>query len=203
MSRILDAGCGPGADIAGLLAHAPRGHVTAVDTHAPFVERVKAKWSVDARVTAQVADMRDASGPFDFIWSAGALYFLGLDDGLPLLVEKLAPQGAIAFSDMVYLSSKRDPEMRQAIEKEAPWIMGHIEHQKRLASLGFTCLGQRVLPPSSWEAYYIPMEHRIAKLSPTQDEALQAALTEAADEIALWRKYYRQFGYVLSVVRPS
>ena len=35
-ARILDAGCGPGADIEGLLAHAPRGHVMAVDTHAPF-----------------------------------------------------------------------------------------------------------------------------------------------------------------------
>lgn len=202
-ARILDAGCGPGADIEGLLAHAPDGHVLATDTHAPFVERVKNAWKDDPRVTAETADMRVATSPFDLIWSAGAVYFLGLEEGLPLLAEKLAPSGAIIFSDMVYISTRRDPEMREAVEAEAPWIMGHVEHQQRIASLGFSMHGRRVLPISSWEAYYTPMEARLEELAPTDDPELQAAIDEAAAEIALWRTYHRQFGYVLSVVRPA
>lgn len=202
-ARILEAGCGPGADIEGLLAHVPSGHVTAVDTHAPFIKTVQAKWPHEPRVTALVTDMANVSGSFDLIWSAGALYFLGLKEGLSVMSEKLAPEGAIAFSDMVYLSDQRDPDMRKAIEAEAPWITGHIAHQKRIKDLGFMILGQRVLPIASWEAYYTPMEARLKALIPTEDRELRAAIDEASAEIALWRKYHRHFGYVLSVVRPK
>lgn len=202
-ARILDAGCGPGADIEGLLAHAPLGHVTALDTHAPFVKAAQANWSEEPRVTLETGDMSEAKGPFDLIWCAGSLYFLGLEKGLLQMAEKLVPGGAIAFSDMVYTSQRRDPEMRKAVEVEAPWITGHIAHQEKIAALGFRILGQRVLPPASWEAYYTPMQARLKTLTPTTDPVLQAAIDEAAAEIALWRKYHRQFGYVLSVVRPT
>lgn len=39
--RILDAGCGTGADIDGLLAWAPDGHVVAIDANAPLQARVE------------------------------------------------------------------------------------------------------------------------------------------------------------------
>jgi len=93
-AEILDAGCGPGADIEGLLAHAPRGHVTAVDLHPDFIGQVRAGWGDDPRVTAEVADMRAHEGPFDLVWSAGALYFLGITRGGGLLRTGLAGRGS-------------------------------------------------------------------------------------------------------------
>ena len=55
-ARILDGGCGPGADIAALLAAAPRGRVVAVERHLPFVHAVNDAWGHDVRVTARHTD---------------------------------------------------------------------------------------------------------------------------------------------------
>ncbi len=202
-ARVLDAGCGPGADIEGLLAHAPEGHVSAVDTHVPFVDAVKAHWGGDGRVTAMTTDMRDIDGPFEFIWCAGALYFLGLETGLPLLGSKLAPGGSIAFSDLVYIGSKPAQELRTYLEAEVPLMRTQKELQDAIRKAGFQSLGQRVLPKSSWEAYFAPMEQKIAKLRPGASAALAKELDAAEYEIAMWNRYSDTFGYVLSVVRPA
>ncbi|MGI9388916.1 MAG: class I SAM-dependent methyltransferase [Boseongicola sp.] len=201
-ARIFDAGCGPGADIEGLLAHAPKGNITAVDAHPPFVEAVRARWGEDRRVKAIEGNMRDIEGPFDFVWSAGAVYFLGVETGLPLLGSKLAPGGSIAFSDLVYLDPDPDLTLRTYLDSEVPFMRTHADLAKTIDNLGIQSLGQRVLPNSSWEEYYAPMEKRIAKLRPSADSTLTDVLDAGETEIAMWRQYSDQFGYVLSVVRP-
>jgi 2-polyprenyl-3-methyl-5-hydroxy-6-metoxy-1,4-benzoquinol methylase len=42
-ARILDAGCGPGGDIATLLDH-PGAEVTAVDSHPPFIDAIRTRY---------------------------------------------------------------------------------------------------------------------------------------------------------------
>ncbi len=44
------------------------------------------------------------TGPFDLIWSAGALYFLGVTDGLTGWRAALAPGGAVAFSEPCFFT---------------------------------------------------------------------------------------------------
>ena len=52
---------GRGAISGALLRAAPRGHVTAIDLHAPFIEAARARWGKDARVTLlEAGDMTDA-----------------------------------------------------------------------------------------------------------------------------------------------
>ena len=67
--------------------------ITAVDSHPPFIEAIRARYP---QVTAFAGDMATAEGPFDFIWCAGALYFLGLSSGLAAFRPRLAETGAIA-----------------------------------------------------------------------------------------------------------
>ncbi|MEM9780645.1 MAG: class I SAM-dependent methyltransferase, partial [Pseudomonadota bacterium] len=100
-ARILDAACGPGADIEGLLAHAPEGQVTAIDKHLHFIDAVNARFEADARVTARQGDMAQPGGSFDLIWCAGALYFLGVEDGLRGWREVLTPGGHVVFTEPV------------------------------------------------------------------------------------------------------
>lgn len=199
-ARILDAGCGPGADIAGLLAHAPRGHVHAVDLHAGFIEEARARWGHDPRVTLAAEDMTAAAGPYDFIWIAGALYFLGITRGLRRMTDRLAPDGRLAFSELVWLSDAPDTELRDALSAEYPAIAGRAVLSGRIAAAGLRVLGQRVLPDASWEAYYTPLAARATALRPGAGADLVAVLDEAEAESALWRRYREQFGYVLSVV---
>ena len=201
-ARILDAGCGPGADIGGLLAHAPEGSVLAVDKHARFVDAARSLHKGDPRVTAQVGDMAEIAGSFDFIWSAGALYFLGIRAGLDLMARKLAPNGAIAFSHLVYTVAAPDPALEEAFATE-PDVMGQAELQSLIEGAGVRIEGQRLLPNASWDAYYEPMRARIAQLRGTDDPVLEGVLDAHEDEIRMRDEFGAQFGYVLLVVRPQ
>jgi trans-aconitate methyltransferase len=55
-AAMADIGCGPGADIASLLAAAPEGHVTALDKMPQFVEATRA-----TRASRSCAPTWDAS----------------------------------------------------------------------------------------------------------------------------------------------
>ena len=201
-ARILDAGCGPGADIEGLLAAAPRGRVVALDRHLPFVHAVNDRWGAEPRVTARHADMGKEEGPFDFIWVAGALYFLGVEQGLRTMRAKLAPGARVAFSELVWRVANPDPKLCADMEAEYPDVAGLEVLKERIAAAGFELLGQQVLSDAAWEAYYTPMEARIRRLRPGADAVLTAVLDKAREEIDRWRANRLSFGSALSVVGP-
>nr|WP_275116108.1 class I SAM-dependent methyltransferase [Aliiroseovarius subalbicans] len=200
-ARILDAGCGPGADIADLLVAAPQGHVTAIEAHAPFVDRINAAWAEDTRVTAQVGDMARPGGPYDLIWCAGALYFLGITEGLTTWRDALAPGGVVAFSELVMLGDNPAAPV-MAFKNEYPAFAGIETLKARIEAAGYDLLGLQVLSDAAWEAYFGPLDARIAALRPGADDALTAVLDEQANEAAVWRAHRDQFGYALVVVRP-
>lgn len=202
-ARVLDAGCGPGADIEGLLANAPGGHVLAMDLHAPFIDAVRARWAGEPRVEARVGSMADAPGPFDLVWAAGSLYFLGIAEGLRHFRPRLAPGGVVAFSELAYLVDDPDPSLSWELRKEYPEIGGVETLKARVKAAGYEVCGLRVLDDAAWEAYYTPMEARIAQLRPVADADLVTVLNAGEEEIALWRRWRDQFGYILAVVRPA
>lgn len=202
-ARILDAACGPGADIEDLLAHAPDGQITAIDLHPDFIEQVQERWGDEIRVTTAVGDMAAETGPFDLIWCAGALYFLGISEGLRGWTSALAPSGVVAFSELVWLVDNPDPALKAANEAEYAEIAGIDTMKARIEAAGYEICGLKVLSDEAWEAYYTPMEVRIARLRPGASAELAKVLDEGSAEIALWRKYRDQFGYALAVVRPK
>ncbi len=201
-ARILDAACGPGADIAGLLAHAPEGHVTAMDAHAAFVEQAKVLHGNDPRVSLRVGDMADPDGPYDLIWCAGALYFLGVTEGLKGWARALTPGGHVAFSEAVWLTETPTAELRTFWE-QYPALTDVEGVETRIAAAGYRVLSHRILSDAAWEAYYGPLEARIAALRPEAGADLAAVLDEGAEEIRMWRTHRREFGYALFVVAPG
>ena len=116
-------------------------------------------------------------------------------------LEHMTSSGAQAR--FIFLAWKTVLASLAAIQPEYPTIGTRTALRDRIADAGFALLGQRVLSDAAWEAYYTPMEARIAALRPGADADLAKVLDEADAEIALWRKYRHQFGYVLSVVRPE
>ena len=200
-ARIMDAGAGPGADVADLLSGAPEGHVTAIEAHAPFVERIQAAWAGEPRVTARQGDMAQPGGPFDFIWCAGALYFLGITEGLSTWRDVLAPRGAVAFSELTLFTEDPAPEVL-ALRDEYAAFAGLDTLKARIDAAGYDLLGVQKISDAAWEAYFQPLEARVALLRPGADADMTAVLDEQEAEIALWRQYRDQFGYALAVVRP-
>ena len=73
----------------------------------------------------------------------------------------------------------------------------------QIAEAGYTCVATRRVPDHAWEAYYGPLDARIAALRPNASDMLGQVLDEAEAEAAAWRKYRDVFGYLLCVAVPA
>lgn len=201
-ARICDAGCGPGADIEGLLAWAPQGRVHAVDLHAPFVEAVRRRYAGDGRVTAEVADMGRLAGPWDLIWSAGSAYALGVEEALRAWCGALAPGGRVAFSELCWAGEARPAAAAAFWAGEYPAMTDVAGTQARIAAAGWRCLGQHWVSRAGWAAYYGPLEARLDSLAKGADAEMAEAIAAHRAEIAAWRAHGDSFGYAVFVVAP-
>lgn len=201
-ARICDAGCGSGGDVPALLAAAPEGHVTAMDSHAPFIEELKQRIGPEARVTARAGDMAELSGPFDLIWSAGAIYFLGVTEGLRHWRRALADDGAVAFTEPCWFV-EAPSEAARAFWAEYPGITDAAGIDAKVREAGFRTLATRRVSDAAWEAYFGPLEARINMLRAGADSELTEVLNATQDEIDGWRAVKAETGYLLSVVRPA
>ena len=200
-AALCDVACGSGADIAALLAACPEGHVVALDKQAHFVDEARVRIGDDPRVDLRVADMADIGGLYDFIWCAGAVYFLGVSEALKLWKPALTPNGTIAFSEPCWWGETPSPRAREqwagygAMSDEAGIA-------NRVRAAGYETLGTRRLSAQAWERYYASLKARIDLLRGGADRELTVVLDESAAEIAVWRAHGDEFGYLLSVVRP-
>lgn len=202
-ASVCDAAAGPGGDVAALLASG--GHVLAFDKTPQFVAQMQARLAGHDAVTvctadlAQIADLPGA--PFDMIWCAGALYFLGLDDGLGTMRAALAPGGVLAFSEPCHFEHPPGAAARAFWEgypaRDEPSIRAAV------AAAGFEVLGTRRVPDAGWEAYCGPIEARSAALRPGADARLTAMLDLCAQEARDWRSVKAQTGYLLTVARRT
>ncbi|MFN4153353.1 MAG: class I SAM-dependent methyltransferase [Paracoccaceae bacterium] len=199
-ARILDAGCGPGADLALLRDKRPAGRLEGVDLHAPFIERIRAE---QPEVVARVGDMLALDGVYDMIWSAGAAYGPGVTAALAAWRSHLAPGGAVAFSDCLWRTPRPAPAARAFWDRDYPGMMGLPGHIARIEAAGYRILGARWLGAAAWEAYYGPLSERVAELRSGADAGLTEVLDATQAEIELWRNHGGDYGYYLSVVRPA
>ncbi|MDJ0823421.1 MAG: methyltransferase domain-containing protein [Paracoccaceae bacterium] len=202
-AMVCDAGSGPGGDVAALLQAVPQGRVVAVDKY--FGDAADARFADEPRARGISADFSDLEAlpeaPFDLIWCAGALYFLGLDEGPKVMAKALKPGGVLAFSEPCFFVDNPSPEAVAFWEdyptQSEPAIRSAVE------AAGFEILGTRRVSDAGWEAYFQPMEARIAVLRPEADAKLTAMLDLCADEAAAWRAIKDQTGYLLVVARKS
>ncbi|MDN5786092.1 trans-aconitate 2-methyltransferase [Pseudorhodobacter sp.] len=170
-AAIVDVACGPGADIAALLQAAPQGHVTALDKTAHFVDAARAGWRDDPRVMVLRADMARIKNSYDLIWCAGAVYFMGVTEALVAWRKSLKSGGVVAFSEPCWFSERREV---RAVRNWAdyPAMTDAQGIAARVAAAGYEVIGTRALSDAAWEAYYSPLDARIAALKPGADAAL-------------------------------
>ena len=206
--RILDVGCGPGAQTIEL-ARTTRGWIVALDIRQRFLDELTER-AGEARVLPQVTtinssmfdmDFDDAS--FDLIWSEGAIYIAGFAAGLSAWRRFLKPGGWLAVSELTWLVP--DPPAAAAAYWSRSYPgMGSIEHNCQLvAEAGYVDADGFVLPVKDWHNYYGPAERRVAELREKyagDGEAL-AVLDEAQREHDLFREYHDAYGYVFYVMR--
>ncbi|MCK5219901.1 methyltransferase domain-containing protein, partial [bacterium] len=168
--EILDVGCGPGRQTLDLARISP-GKIVAVDNHLPFLERLKAaaqRAGLQERVRVEEADMFHLpfeKEAFDLIWSEGAIYNLGFENGLRILGAFLKPGGYLAVSEAVWLKKHPPKELKAKWDEEYPAITDIPENLTMIGKCGYVLLGNFTLPKSSWmDDFYTPMEARIVEV---------------------------------------
>lgn len=199
-ARILDAGCGPGADLTALAELRPAAKLIGMDLHGPFIEQLRREQPL---VKAIEGDMLSPEGQFDFIWSAGAAYSVGVEAALKAWAGHLAPNGAVAFSDCLWRVSHPSPKVKAFWQEGYPGMCDLAGHIARIEASGWRIRGARWLGEAAWQAYYGPLSERIQSLRYDANAEMTEVLDAASAEIDLWRDHGGEYGYYLTVVTPA
>jgi SAM-dependent methyltransferase len=207
--KILDVGCGPGAQTIEL-ARATNGEIVAVDIRQRFLDELTER-ARDAGVLPQITtvnvsmfDMGFPAESFDLIWSEGAIYIAGFAAGLGAWRRFLKPGGWLAVSELSWLVPNPPPEATQFWARKYP-AMNSIERNCQIVSdTGYVDADGFVIPAKAWwDNYYSPSETRVAALRtkyPDDPDTL-AILEDAQREYDLFRAHSDAYGYVFFVMR--
>ncbi|MDW4497563.1 class I SAM-dependent methyltransferase [Sulfitobacter sp. D35] len=203
-ARICDAGCGSGADSATLAEARRDARIVSVEQAEPLAREAKERLArFGARVETRQNDMARLDGAFDLIWCAGALYFLGVTEGLSGWRSNLAPGGAIAFSEPCAIAGA-ETGATQRFWADYPALTDLAGIEARVRAAGFAPLGHRIIVGPPWARYYASLERRIAALRKGRPDAEVRQVLDAAEaEIAAWRQAPEAIAYALLVVRPE
>ena len=209
--RILDIGCGPGMQTLDL-ARLSNGQITAIDFHQPFldelVRRAKAA-GVDGYIQTQnmsMFEMDFAPEQFDLIWSEGAIYIMGFENGFKTCYPFLKTGGYMVVTEASWFQPN-PPQQVFDFWKEAYPDMGSIEENiLRIERQGYKLIDHFHLPDSSWwDNYYDPLMKRVSRLREKYagNSKAQKALDEELAEIELFRKYSNYYGYEFYVAQKG
>ncbi|MFN9927166.1 MAG: class I SAM-dependent methyltransferase [Phenylobacterium sp.] len=199
-----DAGCGPGGDLAALRRLVPGGRIDGFETVPHFVESAKSRFLGDPTVRILESSMEYLSGPYDLIWSAGAVYFLGVAKALNAWRGALADDGAVAFSHPCLFTDAPSEEALAFWEAEPGVIEPEATTRDMIGALGWQVLGARRLSDAAWTSYSDPLLARCDALEAAgASRSVAAAIAAARKEASDWRAVAGETGYMLYVVRPA
>ncbi|MBU0691930.1 class I SAM-dependent methyltransferase [bacterium] len=207
--RVLDVGCGNGTPTL-LLARHLNASILAVDNHQPYLDELLRRAQtahVSDRISVLLADMADLQledETFDLIWSEGALSIMGFREGLQVMRSLLKPNGALAVTEIVWLTPEPPPEAHGFLTAQCPLMTGVPSNLKMIADCGFDILDHFTLPDSSWLfEYFAPLEMKLRELRAAGDYGAEetAIINSVEAEIALFRKYQGSYGYEFFVMK--
>jgi len=209
--KILDIGCGPGMQTLDL-ARLSGGEIIAIDFHQPFLDELvrRAKNAgLEKHIQARKLSMFEMDfvpEQFDLVWSEGAIYIMGFEQGFAACRPLLKPGGYMAVTEASWFRPDAPQEVLD-FWNQAYLDMGTVdENIHRLEKQGYRLVDHFHLPDSSWwEGYYNPLAERIAMLRKkyADDAGIQSPLDEELAEIALFRKYSSYYGYEFYIAQKS
>lgn len=170
--EIADMGCGPGSSAIPLAKALPDAVIHAFDLHTPFLDELSARSpdlvNCGCIKPAQANMMEPPVTPrsLDLIWSEGAIYNCGIDDGLAAWKQYLKPGGFLVFNDVVWLTpSNERPDEISKFWAEYPGMQDIPSVEDKIEAAGFDLLGAFDLPEADWwTEYYNPMSDRLDRL---------------------------------------
>jgi SAM-dependent methyltransferase len=208
---ILDVGCGPGVQTLEL-ARISNGKIIALDNHQAYLDTLMNTASnnglTDYIIPKNISmlDMDFDTNCFDIIWSEGALYFMGLQNGLKRCRQLLKNDGYLAFTELVYLVSAPPAPVVQYLENEYPDIKDVEGNIALIQNEGFRLLSNFALPESAWlDSYYLPIERELPRLNKKYqgNEIALGVFESFRNEINFYKKYSKFYGYEFFIMQKE
>ena len=206
---ILDIGCGQGMQTIEL-AKISNGKIIALDNHQGFLDMLMKqakKQGFEEKIIPKnmsMIDMDFEKETFDIIWSEGALYFMGFQDGLKRCHQLLKDKGYLAVTELVYTTSNTPTDVVEYFDSEYPDIKNIAEKIKIIKEEGFSLISNFTLPESAWlNNYYLPIEKEISSLNKKYqgNEVALSIFNGFRKEVDFYKKYSKFYGYEFFVMQ--
>lgn len=201
--NIADIGCGTGAQTRTLAKHI-NGQITAVDLFPDFLDElneISEKQGLSDKIITLEKSMDQlpfCNEEFDILWSEGAIYVIGFEQGVKKWKPFLKRGGYLAVSEITWTRLQRPKEIEVFWNREYPEIGTAQNKISILEENGFVLEGYFNLSKESWsENYYKPLE---MKLEPflrrhNHSELAIKVAEETRAEIQLYQKYKEYYSY--------
>lgn len=209
--RIADIGCGSGGQTLTLAGNLDA-KIIAVDIFPEFLEELNEKAairSLDKKITTIRASMEELpfkKEEFDIIWSEGAIYNMGFENGIKSWWQFIRPGGYLAVSEITWTSNSRPSELENFWKAEYPEIDKASVKIGILESNGYSLAGYFILSEKSWlENYYEPLEGQFEGFLKRNGKSEQAnkVVSEYRAEIDIYKKFGSYYSYGFYVARKN
>ena len=126
--KVADIGCGSGGQTISLAKNL-NGKIIAVDLFPEFLNELNEKTQksglTDKIVTLEKSmdDLPFNEGEFDLIWSEGAIYNIGFENGLKKWKDLLKVGGYLAVSEITWITQSRPNEIEEFWQSEYPEVV--------------------------------------------------------------------------------
>ena len=207
VERVLDLGVGHGRSTFSLAGALPGADITAVEIHAPFVDEIARRVreaGLAGRVHPLCASMESLEvdgGTIDLVWAEGSIYVIGIERALALWRPWLRPDGHVAFSDFVWWTEHPSKEARAFWANEYPGMGSEPAIRALAEAAGYHVTASFRLSEAEHEAYYGPLEARVAELEPGAGPDLLDVLEGIHREIDVVRRFRDEAGYTFFILR--
>lgn len=208
-AKVLDVGCGPGVHTLELAKYID-GVVFALDLHEPYLKQLEQNAineGLSYKINPVAGDMLQLPfehESFDLIWSEGAIYIIGFEQGLNYWHDFLSASGYIAVTELSWLRENVPDELLTYWRKYYPEMNGIQKNNDLIRRAGYKLVDHFVLPELAWwENYYKPIRTKLQSLRfkyVNNAEALKI-IEEEEQEIDMYLKYSAYYGYVFYIMQ--
>lgn len=210
--RVLDIGCGPGAQTLVLAERLKDASITAIDVHQPYLEELETRAAVAGvsdRVTVENLSMEEmgfAPETFDLIWAEGSAFSMGFAKAVMAWRPLLKKQGFLAVTELVWLTEDKPFEAADFFKHEYPAMIDGAGVVESIRVAGYELVDTFTLPDSAWwDAYYTPLLARLPALESKYagDGASLSVIAAARREVEVRRRFASSYGYEFFVARKN
>lgn len=209
--KVADIGCGSGGQTISLAKNL-NGQITAIDLFPAFLDELNEK-SQQLGLTDKIVTLEKSmehlpfrKNEFDLIWSEGAIYNIGFENGLKKWKDYLKVGGYLAVSEITWITQSRPKEIEEFWKAEYPEIDTASNKIKQLENNGYTLVGYFYLCQDSWiETYYKPMQARFQHFLKRNNnsELSKKVVEDSQAEIDLYQRFKDYYSYGFYIARKD